>query len=83
MNPTHARETSSDREFIVPDNTVHYDLNSDISNGSDEFLGVEVRNRCAGSDAEMLDGEDPLDLDIDMQPRFVSNARLLRKRARA
>ncbi|KAI4621971.1 hypothetical protein J4E80_004346 [Alternaria sp. BMP 0032] len=83
MNPTHARETSSDREFIVPDNTIHYDLNSDISNGSDEFLGVEVRSRCADSDADMLDGEDPLDLDIDMQPRFVYNARLLGKRARA
>jgi len=82
MNPTHARETSSDREFIVPDNTVHYDPNSDISNGSDEFLGVEVRSRRADSDAEMLDGEDPLDLDIDMQPRFVYNTRLSRKRAR-
>ena len=82
MNPTHARETSSDREFIVPDNTVHYDLNSDISNGSDEFLGVDARSRRADSDVEMLGGEDPLDLDIDMQPRFVYNARLLRKRAR-
>jgi len=82
MNPTHARETSSDREFVVPDSIVHYDLNSDISNGSDEVLGIEVRNRRADSDAEMLDGEDPLDLDIDMQPRFVYNARLLRKRTR-
>ncbi|KAI4649312.1 hypothetical protein J4E93_003628 [Alternaria ventricosa] len=82
MNPTHARETSSDREFIVPDNTVHYDLNSDISNRSEEFLGVEVRSRRADSDVEMLDGEDPLDLDIDMQPRFAYNARLLGKCAR-
>ncbi|KAI4910271.1 hypothetical protein J4E90_007704 [Alternaria incomplexa] len=82
MNPTHARETSSDREFIVPDNTVHYDLNSDISNGSDEFLGVEVRSRPADSDVEILDGEDPLDLDIDMQPRFAYNARPLGRRAR-
>ncbi|CAN9386515.1 unnamed protein product [Alternaria alternata] len=29
-NPTHARETSSDRDFIVPDNVIHYDLDSDV-----------------------------------------------------
>ncbi|KAI4948495.1 hypothetical protein J4E91_005919 [Alternaria rosae] len=42
MNPTHAREISSDREFIAPDNVVQYNLDSDISNGSDEFLGIET-----------------------------------------
>jgi hypothetical protein len=30
MNPTHARETSSDRDFIIPDNVIHYDLDSDV-----------------------------------------------------
>ncbi|OAG19395.1 hypothetical protein CC77DRAFT_1095888 [Alternaria alternata] len=29
-NPTHARETSSDRDFIVLDNVIHYDLDSDV-----------------------------------------------------
>jgi hypothetical protein len=83
MNPTHARETSSDRDFVVPDNTIHYDLGSDLSNDSDQSQDTIARSIRTDSDFEMLDGDDPLDLDIDMQPRFAYNTRLLRDGARS
>ena len=76
-NPTHARETSSDRDFIVPDNVIHYGLDSDVSNDSGHSTNTRVHNRCEDSDIELLDVDDQLDLDIDMQPRFAYNARLL------
>jgi hypothetical protein len=78
LNLTHTRETSSDRDFVVLGNVIHYDADFNVSNDSDQSTGTHVRNRRVDSDAEMLDGDDQLDLDIDMQPRFAYNARLLR-----
>lgn len=75
MNPTHAREISSDRDFIVPDNVIHYDLDSDVSNDSGHSTNTRVHNKC--EDSDILDVDDQLDLDIDMQPRFAYNARML------
>jgi hypothetical protein len=77
LNPAHARETSSDRDFVVPDNVIHYDVDLEISEDSDQSTSTDVRNRYVDSDSAMLDGDDPLGLDIDMQPRFAYNARLL------
>jgi hypothetical protein len=71
INPTHARETSFDREFVVPDNTVHC-----VSSDSDEQDAGPI-NRHEDSDIEMI--EDELDLDIDMNPRYAYNAGLLGK----
>jgi hypothetical protein len=77
MNPTHARETSSDRDFVVPDNVFHSHFDSDVSNDSYQTTGTDPRIMPVESDIRMLEDDDELDLDIDMQPRFAYNARLL------
>jgi hypothetical protein len=66
-NPIHAKETSSDRDFVVADNVIHYILSdSDDEDSPDSF------SRHKDSDIEMLD-----DLKIDMQPHYAFNADLL------
>jgi hypothetical protein len=74
INPTHARETSSDRDFIVPDNVLVYI--SDKEGDDDDDLLTSTRHEV--SDVDMLD-DDGLDLDIDMQPRYAFNRKLLWK----
>ncbi|KAF1835961.1 hypothetical protein BDW02DRAFT_629224 [Decorospora gaudefroyi] len=76
-NPTHARETSSDRDFIVADNVIHYVLSD-----SDEEEDIMPSNRNKDSDIEMLDMDDALDLDIDMRSKYRFNAGLLGKKRR-
>jgi hypothetical protein len=59
---------------VVPDNTVHY-----VSSDSDEKDTLPAHE---DSDIGIL--EDPLDLDIDMQPHYAYNSGLLGKaKARA
>ncbi|KAI2481628.1 hypothetical protein Ptr902_07423 [Pyrenophora tritici-repentis] len=76
VNPTHARETSSDREFVVDDNGTHYGLNSD-----DDFDPSGPSTRRSGyGEVKMRDGDDALDLDIDMHPNYAYNTGILRKK---
>jgi hypothetical protein len=63
INPTHTRESSFDREFVVPDNAVHLVL----SDSDEEDAGPPITHD--DSDIEMID--DPLDLSIDMQPTYA------------
>lgn len=65
-NPTHARETSSDRDFVFADNVIQYGLISDDDTGS--------------SHRRFGDSNDEFDLDIDMQPHYAYNASILRKK---
>jgi hypothetical protein len=87
INPTHARETSSDRDFIVPDNAVVYisdddddddDDDGDDDDGDDDDDGLVTVIRHEHSDVDMLDG-DGSDLDIDMQPKYAFNRKVLWK----
>jgi outer membrane biosynthesis protein TonB len=71
INPTHARETSFDREFVVPDYAVHLVL----SDSDEEHAGALVVHD--DSDIEMID--EPLDLSIDMRPTYAYNSGLLGK----
>lgn len=82
-NPTHARGTSSGRDFVVLDNFVHYSLDSNVSNDSSPSTSTDVHNRCVDGDIEILDADDQLDLDMDIQSRFAYNSRLLRGIRRA
>jgi hypothetical protein len=50
MNPTHARETSSDFEFVVRDTTIHY-----VISDSDEDAGSI--NEHKDNDIEMVNDE--------------------------
>ncbi|KAG9382591.1 hypothetical protein PtrSN002B_008541 [Pyrenophora tritici-repentis] len=76
VNPTHARETSSDSEFVVDDNGTHYGLKSD-----DDFDPSGPSTRRSGyGEVKMRDGDDALDLDIDMHPNYAYNAGILRKK---
>jgi hypothetical protein len=71
INPTHARETSFDREFVVPDNAIHLVL----SDSDEDDAGPLITHD--DSDIEVID--DPLDLSIDMQPTYAYNSGLLGK----
>ncbi|RMZ71885.1 hypothetical protein GMOD_00009236 [Pyrenophora seminiperda CCB06] len=66
-------KTSSDYGFFVEDNVMHYDFTADDST---ESSGVDSQ-MSKNSDAEMSDGDDKFDLNIDMQPRYAYNAHLL------
>jgi hypothetical protein len=68
-NPTHARETNSDRDFIVPDNVIHY--STPMSDDSRHSTNTHAHDRCEDSDIEILDVDDQLDIDIDVQPHFA------------
>jgi hypothetical protein len=53
MNPTHTRETSSDREFVVPDNVFHYHL--DLEDDDELDLDIDMQPRFAYN-ASLLGG---------------------------
>ncbi|RAR02376.1 hypothetical protein DDE83_008598 [Stemphylium lycopersici] len=77
-NPTHARETSSDREFVVADNVVHYLLGSDDTATPVGVINVSRLPRKV-HDSAMLDvDDDGRDLDIDMQPHYAYNRDILK-----
>ena len=68
-NPTHARATSSDRDFVVTDNVVHYLLDSDDTVTSGDVSDVPRRSRKV---------RDTVMLDIDMHPYYAYNRDILK-----
>ncbi|KAE8867679.1 hypothetical protein P3342_005981 [Pyrenophora teres f. teres] len=76
VNPTHARETSSDRDFVVADNIGHYGLISDDESELSDLSSC----RSGYGKVKMRDDDDAFDLDIDMQPHYAYNADILRKK---
>ncbi|KAF2848715.1 hypothetical protein T440DRAFT_152220 [Plenodomus tracheiphilus IPT5] len=72
------RETSSDRDFIAPDD----ETPEVLTDASDSSRASSSTSNGKGSDSDKdpVTYQDAMDLDIDMQPRYAFNAELLHLR---
>ncbi|CBX99190.1 predicted protein [Plenodomus lingam JN3] len=73
------RKTSPDRDFVVPDSDGPDTIQPSCSYTASENSGDTSSSSSSSSESgnEPVAYQDPMDLDIDMQPRYAFNAELL------